>query len=815
MRIPLSCSLALLVSLSTFAAEPCKRGFMTPDRIVTSALSVDSAAYGDFDEDGRVDVAFTGEYRWAVSINRGNGVFEPIHSEDQPGPYNLTLDRAIDLDRDGHLDLLFVGMRAWARGRGDGSFAAFSDIPYSGGAPNGRPLLVDFDHDNVLDVVTFSASEVLSFRGKGDGSFESTAAASFPDSWLLQQLTVAAGDFDGDGNVDVVRVGFDLRDRVWLASFIWSASTPTATQSTMAFPFAPQSGLHAVDLDGDGSDELLAGSPDNLVALHLRNRVITQETLPFAGRLLSETASPRMADIDADGRRDLLLSFESSVAIFRGTISGLEEPRILGLGGSYGLLLADLDNDGASDIVTRGGEHGLTMIRGGAAILTRPAQRAFPLAFASRQLQLVDIDHDGLQDVVANDGDSMSVAILLNDGEGWFRLASSSRFAPANVSVSGTRVFIGDYDADGHADLAVAPAEASSVRPLLAFGNGTGYFTNVLLELPGTQLVGVLRNANGAASMLVIRDGEVQALRVATTGQVTATTLFAAPANATVRAFDLDDDGSDEIAVVTSSTVAIRKQSGAAWETIHTVRAPFSVFKKIVAADLNGDRVSDLLVVSEGGAILFTRNGSTYEETGEIGSWGFLDDVAAADVDGDSFVDLIVASRHNFGDAGTLQVLRNDGMGRFTPYNTTLTGPPYGSTAVTMDVDRDGAADILISTFDGVELLRNVCVTPRVRFGAVPATVRPGETVRLVIHGLSTDGFAVGPVTISQNGAIVNQSQATRAFDYGTAVWTSAPLTKGRHLFTIDYLDQFAGPSSTTVTVNVTENPPRRRSARH
>src|SRR5687768_644561 len=100
-----------------FAAEPCFRGFVAPDRIVT-APGVTSAAYGDFNEDGRVDVVYTAfSYSLYVALNRGSGVFERVHSESLGFPFSFErLATATDVDKDGHLDVLFgqSTLTSWA-----------------------------------------------------------------------------------------------------------------------------------------------------------------------------------------------------------------------------------------------------------------------------------------------------------------------------------------------------------------------------------------------------------------------------------------------------------------------------------------------------------------------------------------------------------------------------------------------------------------------------------------------------------------------------------------------------------------------------
>ena len=130
------------------------------------------------------------------------------------------------------------------------------------------------------------------------------------------------------------------------------------------------------------------------------------------------------------------------------------------------------------------------------------------------------------------------------------------------------------------------------------------------------------------------------------------------------------------------------------------------------------------------------------------------------------------------------------------------------------DVDGDGATDIVGATSGGVEVQRNICLNPRIRVAAVPRRVAPGNPVQLVMHGLSATAFGGGSMTIRQDGVLVAQDYP-RPGAYSVLTWTSAPLAEGRHVFTIEYTEQYAGTSTTTLTVDARDSPPRRRSARH
>jgi hypothetical protein len=813
--MPSRALLALVLCVLPAAAQPCQRGFSAPDRIITDSR-VRSAVYGDFDEDGRVDVAFESTYDLAVSLNRGEGVFEPASRLSLP-VWTRDVNGVTDLDRDGHLDLLFGRpISVWARGHGDGTFEAPLPVVLPDNALVNTTELVDFDHDGFLDIAAWSSSGVVRFlRAAENGTFVETTRVGLAGGSADTAAGRGVGDFDGDGNVDAVSVIRDRSNNRSSVSFVWSATTAAPIRTVVPVPFDTH-GLWDVDADGDGSDDLFGVAGDQLAVLHFTDRVLTHELIPFPGEPRTIPINPFSADVDGDGRRDLLFGYEFSVGFARGLDGGgFAEPMFLGAAAANEYTHADIDGDGRQDVVTIRGSEGLSVLYAGSPAFRSPTQRLFPIAFGAVNLQVADFNGDGRKDVVGAGGLAHFATVLINDGAGFFRLGSALTMK-TNVGV-GTALAIGDFDGDGHLDLAAGPNDATeAVNPLVAFGDGTGAFPE-RIALPRALVTGSLRTSStGRPSVLVIQDGEVRTLQVNRAGEVSVTPLFPIGTDTSVRVFDLDGDGIDEIAVKTPSTIDILKRNGVEWTAIHhLVPATLYRLKSVEATDVNGDHVDDLLVKTINDAVFYLRTGSGYGPPHTIPSRNFHRDATVADVDDDGHPDLIAAS--GGGDetarAGMIEVRRGDGLGTFTPYNTAL-GTPGGST-LAMDMDGDGAVDLLSTVTGGVELNRNVCVTPRVRAAATPQRVTPGNPVKLVVHALSTDSFAIGTITIKQGGVVVAREQPGRAYEYATTVWTSGPMPEGQHVFTIEYNDQFSGLSSTTLTVDVRENPPRRRALRH
>ena len=136
-------------------------------------------------------------------------------------PPASTQTRLVDIDRDGTLDL--VGRSGAGitiqRGDGLGAFLAATTVDFGPISPLSRGLVIDIDADSDLDLVgSGSGTSLLVRRNDGHGAFapQQSSAAGVPNAVL------AAGDFDGDGNLDVVAgeyggVGMRSRSRAVMA----------------------------------------------------------------------------------------------------------------------------------------------------------------------------------------------------------------------------------------------------------------------------------------------------------------------------------------------------------------------------------------------------------------------------------------------------------------------------------------------------------------------------------------------------------------------------------------------------------------------
>jgi hypothetical protein len=169
-----------------------------------------SVTVGDFNGDGRPDLAAA---NWAgccqpgvvILLGRGDGTFQTAEDVSVgPDSQSITVG---DFNGDGRQDLAAANFYANAvsilLGRGDGTFQPAQDFGV-GVSPVLPPVSVtvgDFDGDGRQDLATanFQSSTVSILLGRGNGTFQ--AAQLFGLGAVLSSVSV--GDFNGDGQQDL------------------------------------------------------------------------------------------------------------------------------------------------------------------------------------------------------------------------------------------------------------------------------------------------------------------------------------------------------------------------------------------------------------------------------------------------------------------------------------------------------------------------------------------------------------------------------------------------------------------------------------
>ena len=435
-------------------------GRLRPGSPVTLDSYPENLAAGDVNGDGYADIV-AGTYHGLVSILLGDGQGGLRQASSfSVGSSSIAVGLG-RFDGDGNLDLAVTEyayyssqLRLYA-GNGHAGFVLRRALTFT--ESPGRPLVADVSGDGLDDVVVPTGNRVRIFESRANGSFtESTFEAGASMYFLL------ARDLNDDGRLDLIGIGSSA-----VTVMLQAHPLDFDVLPTLPAPFSYYTWAVADDFDGDGRVDLLTGNMN----LYPGNGDGT-----FAARrqfFPSSVSGAAAADLDGDERTDLVLALgESQVTTARNAGGGafVLPDGVAGLGMvPTDAVLADLDEDGHNDLVW----NRLSVIWArGRADGTFGPQQAIPFPNFALMFAVADLNHDGHLDVIATPGDT--VVAVLGNGDGTF--VTSGTFATGRTPRA---LASGDLNHDGRVDLVVANGgvyydpQSSSISVLVGNGDGT------------------------------------------------------------------------------------------------------------------------------------------------------------------------------------------------------------------------------------------------------------------------------------------------------------------------------------------------------
>jgi hypothetical protein len=436
--IPAS-DMAIVTTASVKVSNPAPRGgvsnaeslaFTTPTQALDFAIhpqtlsfyQVGQPAVGDFNGDGKPDIAFTevpsiyGPFSVCISLGNGDGTFQPPSCTVPPpqaGGSSQNPGSAVigDFNGDGKLDLAVPDV-------GDG-FNAVSIFLGNGDGTLQTPILVpagdspysvatgDFNKDGRMDLaVVYRDNRFGILLGNGDGTFQAPVIVTvpIPPGITLGFGAITTGDFNLDGNLDLVLANLSsLSNDIYFVAGNGDGTfgVPQMVAQLSEYPTNDLGSLPAADLNGDGKLDLVRITISQQtflisVSVLLGNGDGTFQPPVEYGLIPASPgitfSAPILTDLNGDGKLDIVFS-HSAVGVNASGANGLwvlfgngdgtfQAPTIVPYPSTAGIPMevaaADLNRDGTTDVVAMGQD-----VQGPDTFIVSYRQGFFPVAIAN------------------------------------------------------------------------------------------------------------------------------------------------------------------------------------------------------------------------------------------------------------------------------------------------------------------------------------------------------------------------------------------------------------------------------------------------
>src|SRR6266566_3214091 len=376
-----------------------------------------------------------------------------------------------------------------------------------------------------------------------------------------------------------------------------------------------------------------------------------------------------------------------------------------------------------------------------------------------------DFNDDGHLDLAVANENSNSIKVLLGRGDGTFN-------APMHYGVgSGSEsVAVGDFNDDGKPDLAVADVDSGNVSVLL--GNGDGTFKASMHygagSVPYSVVVGDF-NADGKLDLAVTNNGSSNVSVLLGNGDGT----FQAAVDYTVgltptelAVGDFNRDGKLDLVVSSggnsvSVLLGIGDGTFRAGATYAAGRGPLAV------GDFNGDRKLDLAV---GSTVLLGNGDGTFGPPTHF-SLG-LDDprsVAIGDFNGDGRLDIAVVD-YAGGEAGVLLQIPTISLSKTS---VTFADQLVGSTSAAQTVTLSNISALRLSI--GSIAVTGTNATDYAQTNSCSSTLNPGAKCNIAVtFGPTKIGPRIASITITDNAS--GSPQSIRLSGTGVTAGSNATL---------------------------------------
>lgn len=447
-------------------------GGFTLHQTLLGANATRSVVLADVNGDGALDIVM-GNYTQVnrLYLNNGSGVF-PLNGTAIGSESDDTTSVSLgDVDGDGDLDLVAGSDNATQTNKlylnnGDGVFA-------SSGTPLGvignvttDTILLDVDGDGDLDlaIANYSAG-VANKLYKNDGSGDFSADTSTIDVERKLTNSLAAGDVDGDGDIDFISGNSGEANRLHLN--LNSTNTFISIDIGADDAMDVTTSVSLADSDNDGDIDLIVGNDSGDTKRYINDG---DGRFPASGEVISDSAlmtfSIALGDVDGDGDIDIITG-ESAAAnklylnsakgggyAVTGSAIGSE------IDNTMAIVIGDVDDDGYPDLIAgNAGQTNKLYLNDGTGDFPEVGVDVGSETNSTYSLVLGDVNGDDFLDLVVGNWGTPN-KLYLNDGAGGFAddgigIGDATDLLADLENDATTSIALGDIDNDDDLDVVV------------------------------------------------------------------------------------------------------------------------------------------------------------------------------------------------------------------------------------------------------------------------------------------------------------------------------------------------------------------------
>ncbi|CAF4756532.1 unnamed protein product [Rotaria sp. Silwood1] len=578
-------------------------------------------------------------------------------------------------------------------------------------------VAADFNKDNQLDiaVINYWTSDLRVFLTSGTET--SAVASEYATGYKSFPRSIAAGDFNKDGWIDVVVANSATNNIGVFLGFDYPTfrSHNIVLQKRDSIPYYVAIG----DFNKDSQwDIAIACRKTNNIAVVLGkgNGTFAKEQL-YALPVSADPRSLVIGDFNNDNISDIAVanSRKKSISILLGNGNGTFAPHMSQKtidASPVSIAVGDFNNDSRQDIVVAleyANSIGIFIGIGNGSFQNQISYQ-MPRESSPVWVAVGDFNNDNVQDIVVTNFYGHSVGILLGYGNGSFTHVTV--FSTGNSS-GPCSIAIGDFNKDNRMDIVVANRNARNVGVFLGYGNGTFSSQITYTTGSGSMLVSIAVDDlnNDTVLDIAISDfrggrGNIGVLYGLGNGKFLVPKIYSTGVNSDPSSLaigDFDNDGRQDFVVSNSKKnnigIMLRNKSEPFGK-----QTTFSMGKNakpysVVISDFNHDDQLDIAVANymanNVSILLGYGNGSFAKQVNySTGLYSGPKSMAVGDFNHDKQVDIVVVNSNT----SNIYIFLGNGNGTFTFSQSYLTGQSSEPSSVAVaDLNKDNQTDIVVT----------------------------------------------------------------------------------------------------------------------